>query len=705
MLKQIAVIALLVPAFCQGVIAQSEQEKKIKAEIWDKAPAAFKATAVPQKWENESAVLLATSIDYHADFATKMVGLSVTQFYVEKVTSHHRVKLLDKAAVKEFSELSFNEKYVNTNIFGKSSSYFIIAVKVIKANGTEKEIDLSQAVKADSDNRKEQKIAIPDLEPGDILDYFSAGKQEYVVGTEGSISDNFLMEGEYPVVKRHIQFRLPQEYEIESKVFNGAPNFVKSFEERDVIYTLEDDMREKAADLLWCFKHRTAPEIRYKKKRRDSYGSLESSANGYAGGFGYNVSNIGFIMDYKNKNKELKKEKDAKKLTYEMYYLLRNPIYLQAYFGIEQGRPLDVTFVGDEYYRLVNKFLSKNKISHNIMVIPSREYGPLEDQITLNYADVVVRVNTSPPIYLPRIKPFSMPNEINTDYEGVPAIISPSYPRDDYAGSEEKSVPAGTAADNSTTTTMMVTLNAEDNSKMDVQRDVLSKGHNKEAHQYMVVTNYDYMKEYDLPKYQVQSSHLIGGILKQYNKEQEKLQQRLTQDYNERDQKLKDDIESSMSVKVSEYKNFKLKSIGMWDETPYNEYRDEFTLENMTKKAGPNYILELPKLIEKQTEITEKQRTRTQDIYMNYARSYVNEISFKIPEGYTIEGIENLNKDVQNETGGFVSTAKVEGDMLKITSKKFYSANYFPAKDWEKMLLFLDAAVEFSNAKVLLKKS
>jgi hypothetical protein len=202
----------------------------------------------------------------------------------------------------------------------------------------------------------------------------------------------------------------------------------------------------------------------------------------------------------------------------------------------------------------------------------------------------------------------------------------------------------------------------------------------------------------------VQSSHLIGSILKQYNKEQEKLQQRLTQDYNERDQRLKDDVESSMSVKVSDYKNFKLKSIGMWDYAPFTEYMDEFTLESMTKKAGPNYILELPKLIEKQTEIEAKQRTRSKDIYMNYARSYNNEINFTIPEGYAIEGIENLNKDVHNETGGFISTAKVEGNILKITTTKYYSANYFPAKDWSKMLAFLDAAVEFSNAKVLLKK-
>jgi hypothetical protein len=701
MKKTLAIVALILPLIGSVAIAQTEQEKKVKMEIWGNAPDEFKSTAIPSKWNNESAVILATSIDYEADFATRMVGLNVTQFYVEKVTSHHRIKLLDKASVKEFSELSFNEKFVNTNLFGKTNSYFIIAVKVIKPDGKEKEIDLSKAVKAESDSRKELKIAIPDLEVGDILDYFSAGKQEYLVGSEGAISDNFLMEGEYPVVKRTMRFKLPHEYKIKSIVLNGAPDFKREMVEKDVIYTLEDEMREKAADILWTFRHRTAPEIRFKKVDAGGGTSVGEAVDNYVNGFGYNISNIGYIADFMNKN--FKKEKDARKVAYEVYYLLRNPIYLQAYFGIEQGHPLDVSFVSDDYYRLVSKYLIKNKIPHNIMVLPSREYGPVSELIGTGSMDVVMRVNTETPIFLPRIKPFAIPNEILAEHEGMPGSLSDVYPKNgvEPAGRE---VPVTTEKDNSTTTTMKVSLTADDFSKMDVQRDVLAKGHNKEVHQYMVVTNYDYLKEYDQPKYQEQSSHAIGTLLKQYNKEQEKLQQRMSQDYNDRDKKIKDDIESSMEVKLSEYKNFKLKSIGMWDYAPYTEYMDDFTIENMTKKAGPNYILELPKLIEKQTEITDKQKERTRDIYMSNARSFINEISFTIPEGYTVEGLEALNKDVHNETGGFISTAKVEGNVLKITSKKYYSGNYFPAKDWDKMVAFMNAAVDFTNAKVLLKK-
>lgn len=702
MIKRLTLAAFLIPSLFGFLRAQTEQENKIKAEIWSNAPAEFKVSSVPEKWQKESAVIIATSLDYDADFATKMQGLSVIQFYVEKVTSHHRIKLIDKAAVKEYSELTFNEKFVNTNVFGKSNSYFIIAVKVIKANGTEKEIDLSKAVKADSESKRELKIAIPDLEPGDIIDYFSAGKQEYTAGYEGTISDNFLFEGDYPVMRRTMRFKLPQQYSIISKVYNGAPDFTKNTQERDVIYSLEDNMREKAGDIIWTYNHRTAPEIRFKRINKGAYSTTaEEGAYSYVGMYAMNMSNIGFIADFMNEN--FKKEKDQTKLVNEAYYLLRNPIYLQAYFNIEQGKPLDLGFVDDQYFQLLSKYFIKNKISHNIVVLPSAEYGALKEQMNLSFADAVLRVNTTPPIYIPRVKPFAIPGEIPAEYEGMDGVYSPVYPKNSDSPNAN-TTPVSTYDNNATLTTLNVSLNTDDNSKIDIKRNVVVKGHNKEGHQYLVVTNYDYLKEYDQPKYQAESSHLIGGILKQYNKEKQKLEQRLTQDYNERDKKLSADVESSMNVKVAEYKNFKLKTIGMWVETPNTEYADEFTIENVTKKAGPNYILELPKLIEKQTEITEKQKQRTRDIYMSNARSYSNEINFTIPDGYTVEGLENLNKEVKNNTGGFISTAKVEGNILKITAKKYYAGNYFPASEWPKMVEFLNAAVDFTNAKILLKK-
>lgn len=690
MFKRIIFTLLFIPTFFLTLKADSEEEKKIKAEIWGNTQAEFKITQIPKQWENESAVIIATRLDY-----------SLTKSTTENVYSHHRIKLLDKAAVKEFSELSFNEKYVNTNLFGKANSYSFVGVKIIKANGTEKEVDLSKAVKADDDSRKEMKFAVPDLEVGDIIDYFSAGKQIYKDVYPPDIYENFLFEGEYPVMKRVVQFRFTKGTTLESKVYNGAPDFIKTDEDKEMVYTLVDTMRNKSEDLLWTYDHRTAPELRYKKT---SYfaSSIEFSATSYVTGYDPNLSNIGFILDYFDAN--FKNETDPKKIVNELYYLLRNPLYLKAYFSIEPDHPMGADYDGDLFFRLINKVLIKRKIAHNVMLLPSAEVGPLNEHLNLSTCDAVIRVNTTPPMYLGRVAPFSMINEIPATLEGMEGVVGSIWPRKFPDNDQSKSVPKSTQDQNSTTTTMTVALNPEDNSKLNVNRNTVSKGHNKRTHQYLAVTNYDYLKAYDLPKYQAKSSSLMSSILKKYNEEKKKLEQRQAQDYNIRDTKLKEDIESSMEVKVSDYKNFKLKSLGMWEESPNIEYSDDFTIENVTKKAGPNYILELPKLIEAQTEIKDKQKKRDRDIYMKYARSFLNEINFTIPDGYSVDGLEALNKEVKNNTGGFISTAKIEGNILKITSKKYYSGNYFPASDWPKMVEFLNAAVDFTKAKVLLKK-
>src|SRR5690606_8214952 len=74
-------------------------------------------------------------------------------------------------------------------------------------------------------------------------------------------------------------------------------------------------------------------------------------------------------------------------------------------------------------------------------------------------------------------------------------------------------------------------------------------------------------------------------------------------------------------------------------EDPFS-VKEKFVIKNnLIKKAGQNYVLELSKLIGEQIEINEKEIKRTNNIYSIYPRSYNEEIIFSIPEGYTIAGL------------------------------------------------------------------
>ena len=692
MIRKLAIALFAQTLFCFPSFSQKE-ELALKEQLWTNASQEFKVTAVPEKWQNESAVILASSYEYVGDFSNRV--------YVEKLNYHIRIKLLDKAAVNEYSELSFNKNDVHRNMFGKSSSYRIIAAKVVKGNGKEKEVDLKQGVNVDAASSKDYKIAVPDLEPGDILDYFIAVKGEvypYPFFTEYDI-----MESKFPQVYKIISYRLPKSIFLHHFAYNGSPGFTIETEKKETIYTLVDKMRDKAPDLMWNYPYRTSPEIRYQVSNERVYTEYSLAVKRALEQFNaVNYSNIGYLEDFMRDN--FKKEKNPKVIVNEIYYALRNPIYMKAYYDYDPGDPMATEYVSDLFYGIMSKYLIKAKIKHDIIIAPSRAYGPFDKLMNGTGVSYMMKVYTDPPMYLTSPFPFSIPGEISQYTEGMESMWK-RYP---VPKNEESSgmttIETTKAADNSTSTKFEVSINSEDQTKIDIKRSCVSKGHNKRYHQYLIYTNYDYIKEYDKEKYMTVGSVKLAGIVSKYNKEKEKYSQRMTQDYNERDKKLKEEIEEDIVAKVSDYKNLSVKSIGMWDSSPNTEYSDEFTLENISKKVGRNQILELGKLIYKQTEIKDEYRKRTKDVFMNYARSYSDEIVFEIPAGYKVEGIENFNKKIENVTGGLVSTAVIQEGKVVITIKKYFNSNYYPSDKWPLLLQFIDASVEIYNAKLLLKK-
>jgi hypothetical protein len=49
---------------------------------------------------------------------------------------------------------------------------------------------------------------------------------------------------------------------------------------------------------------------------------------------------------------------------------------------------------------------------------------------------------------------------------------------------------------------------------------------------------------------------------------------------------------------------------------------------------------------------------------MPFPRSFSYRVEFSIPSGYAIDGVDKLNMSAENETGGFKSVAKQEGNKL-----------------------------------------
>lgn len=108
--------------------------RSIREKMWGLEDADFKATAVPAKWKNESAVVLCRSFEY------QVKKPAVASYVNENLYTRNRIKLQDQSAVNHYSEMSFqSSKFIPLNVFGAGDSKDVfMGIKVIKPNGKKK---------------------------------------------------------------------------------------------------------------------------------------------------------------------------------------------------------------------------------------------------------------------------------------------------------------------------------------------------------------------------------------------------------------------------------------------------------------------------------------------------------------------------------------------------------------------------------------
>jgi hypothetical protein len=195
-------------------------------------------------------------------------------------------------------------------------------------------------------------------------------------------------------------------------------------------------------------------------------------------------------------------------------------------------------------------------------------------------------------------------------------------------------------------------------------------------------------------------SGMKGAILESY---EDKLRERKKEDKTRKLEYMKRVLENDYS-NINNYNEFILNSDGRsWRKQELN-FTNKFDLGDMVKVAGENLLVAVPELIGDQLFIKQDERIREMDAYMGFPRSLKNAITFTIPPGYKVVGLNSLNMNIDNETGSFSSKAIIEGNELKIAIKKVYKQMTVKKENWSKMLEFLDAAFNFSQKKILLKK-
>jgi hypothetical protein len=718
------------------LIRYAERSEEVDQEIMGAPDLFFSSNIVSSELSNSSVVILAKKIEVYSDFKKKIkkseyyksLESNTTRYFL---TIREKLKIQDKSALSEYSELSFSKIRKQSNFF-KRKAYSFVGIRLIKPDGTIVKINVDEeAVNTGDDEAKDKyKLAIPGLEVGDIIDMYARVEQEIP-----SISPidplDIILGGEHPIVKFSFNAKVQREFGIIYTVANGTPE-IKKTEDDDYVYlNIEAVNMKSVLDLPWIYERREMPVVKLAfLPGADSYSDesltlkqgqiLKELPKSWIDNF--LVSRL-IRLQWKNPSERMNEFKAYLKiasngkenrlsedsLLFHIYYFGRYSYVYDTIStdAVHAGVSRNMQTATYKYLSFVLEALHDYAIPYDLLYTVPRIDGTIYSVLSMDEFEPVIRASTDRGQYfLTMPNMFSLMNVLPPALEGQDAYIYKNvmYIDKSYRSTIEK-LPMSKPDLNYVLEDVEVSIDAASPQKLNFKRVCTEKGSLSREDQVMLTLFEDYVdKERNkfgasnfLEELQAHAGQKGSDLLDEYKKA-------FVEARKDRLENARAEIENTFNTKPITLDSFEVVKMGNQHHQRDFVFVERFSIDGILKKAGANYILDMKALVTDQIQIKPEQRTREYNIYMPYARTYDYKVCLTIPAGFTVQGVENLQKNISNETGSFVSNAAIENGKLVIKATKIYNHNYEVAADWSKMLEFLDAAYSFSQEKILLKK-
>lgn len=699
-------------------------ESNARFMLNEPAPA-FADNNIPDKWKKESAVIMGYSRSVLFD--RKSSGGFFTRkerslYFLEKV--RFKIRLNDNNSVQAFSEIYFR--------YGAKEDGFI--ARIIKPDGTVANVDLKNAVGIETGNNIPEffqsffdqiawsqyqyyKVPVANLEPGDILEYITTTKSKLDVTSSGYIEFEPSYEvcsKKYPVKHNEIVFETDDKAFFKSLSLNGAPQFVKenSAEKNFFRYVFTDKNRDVEKDINFV-----SPFLQYPLVKFQVIYSNSDQAKG------------ALIGEKGELKKEFSKEELARKAWEDYEMVSESPLYdgppsVQAFINacwaeLKKSGAKDLPaeqYINQAYYLVRNKILFRNQylsdkkfahifgsllfqrdIKSDLIITIGNNIGKLKEVLFAQEIRYIIKVGNQ--LYF-NVTDYSNPGDLAENLlDNEAYIISAPAKKGGQQEIKPFTLPGTSAADNTAEITITTELSPAMNSLL-VARTSSYKGIHKakNIHNALRFTPYifDDYKNYNgnSPTDNMKSREAedyynsIQALKEEYKKQKPEF--------------VKESLQSEYNQRVSNV-HFNLINDGRTQEKSTLVFKEGYELTDFVRKAGKKYMVNLAGLIGSQLQIKKEERERKYDIDVHYPRAFNWTINFKIPDSYTVEGLTELNKTVENEAGGFSIAAKESNGTVVITISKIYKAKIISKARWNDMLAFIDAAYNSTFRYILLK--
>ncbi len=716
-MKKNIISLILIGLFFSTTTATTYDEKFFKKAskiVWEmELPEFNPSVQIPDTslYKDESAIILAAyknvtvKLSEHFNLSKfSSTGQEFTNAIDAKIITRRMIKLIDSKAVEEYSEFDIDSKD-KESILNYSYQYNNTAfgARIHKPSGEIIDIDCNEAYtitsgKGRKEKAEEHKIAIPGLEPGDILEYFYYDEIWLDEFDLDPITFSFAQN--YPIMTYKIECHIDPSLTIEYRNLNGAPLLYGGISKdgtRGLEVTAINLAKREYGN--WMSPARQVPYIKMRVLNNNSKLTYRPKSARRGGIFcslptKHYYDDISHILH--DIDPPVKIVSRATKITKK---------YIEKHPNLTQRQIIDVAWLATIYSGLIDEdshsnialsiyfpdVLKKLKIKEDIGigVVNSIDDVPITEILHWKEPDYMNMVGDS--CYIFSGDYCFQPGEYNGGYEGEEAAVFWGDRKYfDQISAVMKQLPTSRASQNTFRTDINASLNLDDNNIIDLNRTITLKGSVKSIASKLIDSGKYIKRVEDFLEIEEKDRHKLKNDSVKIIEKQEKI--------------FRAEAESVLGVEPRNIHSYNITEIGVTPDEPNVVYNMSCDVDGLVKRAGKDLLISLGKLFGNQAEITGSKRNRQSAVVLDSPSQNRYVLNFTIPDGYVVNetSLNMINKNIANECGAFYAQAKIQDNKLIIQVNERYLHYVIPIEKWDKFLEIIDTSVAFSNATIVL---
>lgn len=688
-----------------------EYAENVRRKIWTQNIPEFQNPQHTERFADKSEVILAAYDEFVANkkdvYALNLLlnPTSRTRFS-SHVVMRRMVQINDKAALQRYSEFDFLA-YASRRVpfYGKMEVRKVLGVRIIKPDGTVREVSTDDYVvtsegKKGKDER--QKLAVPGLEVGDIIDLFT-----FRFTSAKDIAPEpmeFFFVSDFPMLSYRVHCEIDQDLPAHYRTLNGAPDFtVTANEDNDYVLDVHVKNVERTEPTLWYSTAAQTPitllyvqaaTLPYNTTRTARMKGLKSNPHAdvlQADDWEYWDSKQRFIALSK-KDKAAVKEALEKLSTDE-----RRADYLYEYIYAYQLDSRMSRISSSDFILGLRAAFDRASIPYQCGITTSEGREPIDELAYYGNTTWFLRLPSGKCYFSPVFA--CRPGELPYQLQGRKAVICTNEKQKLTAGPYENiTLPQNEAKDNMDSVVMTARI---DDTRLHVERTRQLTGTQRQLLSMILPTRDELVKS-------IMEHHSPGKTrLDLFDKKYaEVIAEQDDEERKKQKELMKEEVEMYYDVESAEMGEASVLTVGTTEEKPALSYKTDFVLEGMVKRAGQDLTLSIGKLLGTQLKIEGQERERTADIVREMPLCDKWDITVSLPEGYTVDAseLERLRTNVENATGKFSASLSLENGKLHLMAEKTLLHKCEPVANWPSLLEIYDQIYDYSSHNIIIRQ-